>query len=97
MLARLMFSCSLIAASSSKFTSLQPGAFVKALGQDCKMEKFKVGPESTFLLESANFHTEYAPNLGCKEWFKLTQHNEFIKSFLSPLALFMEKEVIVLI
>lgn len=75
MLARLLFSCSLIAASSSKFTSLQPGAFVKALGQDCQLEKFKVGPESTFLLESANFHTEYAPNLGCKEWFKLTQHN----------------------
>ena len=95
MLARLLFSCSLIAASSSQFTSLQPGTFVKALGQDCKLEKFKVGPNSKFLLESANFHTEYAPNLGCKEWFKLTQQNEFIKSFLSPLALFMEKKVII--
>ena len=73
MLAGLVFSCSLIAASSSQFISLQPGPNVKALGQDCKLEKFKVGPESTFLLESANFHTEYAPNLGCKEWFKLTQ------------------------
>ena len=65
--------CSLIVCSSSKFTSLQPGPNVKALGQDCKREKFNVVPESTFLLESANFHTEYAPNLGCKEWFKLLQ------------------------
>ena len=84
MLAGLLFSCSLIAASSSKFTSLQPGPNVKALGQDCKLEKFKVGPESTFLLESANFHTEYAPNLGCKEWF-----NEFIKSYQPSLYSFM--------
>ena len=76
MLAGLLFS-SLIAGSLSKFTNLQPGAFVKTLGQDCKLEKFKVGPESSFLLESANFLTEYAPNLACKE-YDSTWHNELI-------------------
>ena len=76
MLAGLLFS-SLIAGSSSKFTNLPPGAFVKTLGQDCKLEKFKVGPESSFLLESANFLTEYAPNLACKE-YDSTWHKELI-------------------
>ena len=74
--------CSLIVSSSSIFRSLENGAFVKKLDQGCKLEKFKVGPETTFLLESELNYTshkeqnsitvtsEYVPNLGCKEWFK---------------------------
>ena len=93
MLAGLLFS-SLIAGSLSKFTNLQPGAFVKTLGQDCKLEKFKVGPESSFLLESANFLTEYAPNLACKE-FDSTWHNELINKHFTNLHCNYEKDLII--
>ena len=45
---------------------LDPGIHVKTLGANCQLEKFKVGPQSAIILESANFNTEYDSNLKCK-------------------------------
>ena len=53
--------------SSMGFIKLEPGVHVKTLAENCQMEKFKIGPKSAIMLESANFNTEYASKLSCKE------------------------------
>lgn len=55
--------------SSMGFIKLEPGVHVKTLAENCQMEKFKIGPESAIMLESANFNTEYASKLSCKNLF----------------------------
>ena len=51
------------------FITLDDGVHVKTLGSDCKMEKFRIGPKSAMMLESANLHTEYEDGLKCKNIF----------------------------
>jgi len=51
------------------FITLDEGVHVKTLGSECKMEKFRIGPTSAMMLESANLHTEYEDGLNCKNIF----------------------------
>ena len=45
---------------------LDPGVHVKTVGESCQMGKYKIGPQSAMMLESANFNTQYASKLNCK-------------------------------
>jgi len=49
---------------------LHEGVNVKSVGTGCNFEKYYVGENASFILETANFGTEYASNLKCKSLFK---------------------------
>ena len=68
-------------ATEAKFTRLQDGPHVKTLAENCKLEKFKIGTKTKFILETSNFGVKYSDNLSCSERFQKYQKNNKHKNF----------------
>jgi len=53
-----------------QFITLHDGVNLKSLGTGCGFDKYYIGENSSLILETANFGTEYANNVNCKSLFK---------------------------
>jgi len=56
--------------NSQEFIKLEPGVNKRSLGTGCGFDKYLISENSSLILETANFGTEYADRLNCKSLFK---------------------------